>query len=641
VRQVKTLGVIFSALVVGALILAACSSSTTSTSAKVPTSGTKVTGGTVTWAELPSTTPNFIYPFMPAGFFSVANISQFQYMMYRPLYWFGSGGTLNTPLTTFNESLSLASAPVYSNGNKTVSFTLKDYNWSDGEKLTTDDVMEWMNIWHAEKSNWAAYVPNVGMPDDISSVSTSGNSVTINLTGSVNPTWFTYNMLSQITPLPQAWDVTSSNAKAGSGGCSSAAYGTADSACSAVWTFMTTQAGYNPAAVGTNNSLATYATNKLWQVVDGPWKLSAFNPDGQATFVPNTSYSGPVKPSIDKFEELPYTDESAEYNALLGGSLTMGYLPIANVPGPTSNPFTAGPNAPALSGKFYMVPFYGWSINYFPYNFSSTGNNGDAGKIFSQLYFRQAMQMLIDQPLIIQKIDKGYGVPVYGPVPNVPENNPFVSPGEKTNPYPYDPSKAMSLLKSHGWKVVPNGVDTCTKAGSASDECGAGIPSGAQLNFDLQYATGITTIDQRMSTEQSAWSSAGIKVNLSQASFDTVIGNATACSPGPSCTWQLENWGAGWIFSPDYYPTGEEIFSTGALSNYGSYSDSTNDANIKATNTTTTNLYNYEDYLSKQLPVVFQDDQATYLWEINNNLRGVVNLNSTDSTTPENFYFVK
>ena len=72
-------------------------------------------------------------------------------------------------------------------------------------------------------------------------------------------------------------------------------------------------------------------------------------------------------------------------------------------------------------------------------------------------------------------------------------------------------------------------------------------------------------------------------MTLSTGTFDTVIGNATPCS-GSGCTWQLENWGAGWIFSPDYYPSGEEIFQTGAGSNSGSYSNPTNDANIKATN---------------------------------------------------------
>jgi len=45
--------------------------------------------------------------------------------------------------------------------------------------------------------------------------------------------------------------------------------------------------------------------------------------------------------------------------------------------------------------------------------------------------------------------------------------------------------------------------------------------------------------------------------------------------------------------------------------------------------------------LAKSLPVIYQDDQATYMWEINNKLRGVVPLNVIESNDPENYYFVK
>ena len=43
-------------------VLAACSSSSSSPSASA-SSGAPVAGGTATWAELPSTTPNYIFPF--------------------------------------------------------------------------------------------------------------------------------------------------------------------------------------------------------------------------------------------------------------------------------------------------------------------------------------------------------------------------------------------------------------------------------------------------------------------------------------------------------------------------------------------------------------------------------------------------
>ncbi len=77
-------------------------------------------------------------------------------------------------------------------------------------------------------------------------------------------------------------------AKPGSGGCitDSAADGWAK--CKAVYTFMTAQ----------NKDTATYATSPLWQVVDGPWKLSSYNTAGNYTFVPNKAYSGSPKPKL-------------------------------------------------------------------------------------------------------------------------------------------------------------------------------------------------------------------------------------------------------------------------------------------------------------------------------------------------------
>ena len=47
--------------------------------------------------------------------------------------------------------------------------------------------------------------------------------------------------------------------------------------------------------------------------------------------VPNPTYSGPVKPTIKKFVELPFTSDSAEFNALVGGKVNVGYLPVQDI----------------------------------------------------------------------------------------------------------------------------------------------------------------------------------------------------------------------------------------------------------------------------------------------------------------------
>ena len=150
-----------------------------------PPSGA-ATGGAVTFAEQPQAPPNYIFPFMSLAFFSVYTINQFQYLMYRPLYWFGEGTTPN-----LNPTLSLADQPVYSNGDSTITITLKPYKWSDGETVTAKDVMFWMNMLHAEKTNWAAYAPGGGnIPDNVKSITVdSPTELTFTLTGPYNSYW--------------------------------------------------------------------------------------------------------------------------------------------------------------------------------------------------------------------------------------------------------------------------------------------------------------------------------------------------------------------------------------------------------------------------------------------------------------------
>jgi peptide/nickel transport system substrate-binding protein len=613
----------YAAMAVGALTAGLIVVGPAATSgASTPTSAT--------WAEPPMATPDFILPFYPAQLCSVDNVEQFQFLMYRPLYWFGKGATAG-----LDSSLSVGNAPTFSDGGKTVTISLKTYKFANGETVNGKDVQFFMNMYHAEKANFCGYVPNL-FPDNVTNVTNTGNSVTITFNQAYNQHWIIYNELSQITPMPAAWDVTAAGAASGSGGCASSAYGSAgDAACGKVYTFLANAAGFNPNnPSAANNSLSTYATNPLWQVVDGPWKLSAFNPDGQVTFVPNPTYSGPVKPTLKKFTEVPYTADSAEFNALVGGNLSVGYVPANDLASGTTNPLKAGANNPRLSSNYDLAALYTFGINYFPYNFSSNGGNNTVGKVFSQLYIRQAMQDLVDQPLYIKKIFKGYAVPTYGPVPVLPANN-YATTVEKTNPYPYSLSKAKSLLTSNGWKVVANGTDTCIKPGTASGDCGAGIPAGTPLKFTEQYSTGVETTTQEVTAEKASWAAAGINVTLAGASFNTVIGNAIACPKG--CSWELQNWGGGWTFAPDYYPSGEDLFSLGSVANYGDYNDATNQRLIEATDDTNVSLSTWENYLAKQLPDVFQPNQAYVLTEYNKNLKGVTPQNVFTGINPENW----
>jgi len=588
-----------------ALVAAGCSNSSPSASGTTP-----VSGGTAVFAEPPSTPPTYIFPYMSSTYASDVNLFNFQYLMYRPLYWFGNGAQ-----PTFNSSLSLADAPTF-NGTK-VTINLKNYKWSNGTQVTAQDVMFWLNMETAEPADYLAYT---NFPADVKDITVvSPTELTLVMDKAYNPTWFLYNQLSQITPMPAAWDRTAS----GPSHCD-----TTVSDCAAVYNYLNTEA----------KDVTGYVGSPLWSVVDGPWKLSAFNADGHVTFVPNKSYSGPVKPKLAAFQEVPFTTDSAEYDVLRSPSsstkIDVGYLPEQDAP---AKPAGAAVGANPVSG-YTLSPWLIWGINYFVVNYQSTTGNGP---ILKQLYFRQALEDEMNQQAVVSGPLRGYGNLTTGPVGTVPATQWLSPKGKSGNPFPFDPTKAKSLLTSHGWKVVPNGISTCTDP----TLCGPGIKKGQGLSFNLPYATGISWIVSEMTQLQSNAATIGIKLNLEPKPFAQVIstagGNCVAAKL--PCNWDMANWGGGWSFSPDYDPTGEQLFESGVVANSGGYSSPTDDSLINKT-LTSSNLqymYNWQDYLSPQLPVIWQPNGDYQLTEVANNLHGVTPQSTTLSINPEDWYFTK
>jgi peptide/nickel transport system substrate-binding protein len=588
-----------------AVVAAGCSSSSPTASGTTP-----VSGGTAVFAEPPSTPPTYIFPYISSSFISDVNLFDFQYLMYRPLYWFGVGAQ-----PVFNSSLSLANAPTF-NGTK-VTITLKNYKWSNGTPVTAQDVMFWLNMELAEPANYGAYT---NFPTDVKDITVvSPTELTMTMDKAYSPSWFLYNQLSQITPMPVAWDRTAS----GPSNCA-----TTVSDCAAVYNYLNTEA----------KDVTGYVGSPLWSIVDGPWKLSAFNADGHVTFVPNKSYSGPVKPKLAAFSEVPFTTDSAEYDVLRSPSsstkIDVGYLPEQDAP---AKPADAAVGANPVSG-YNLSAWQIWGINYFVVNYQSTTGNGP---IIKQLYFRQALEDEMNQQAVIDGPLRGYGNLTVGPVGNVPATQWLSPQGKSGNPFPYDPTKAKSLLTSHGWKVVPQGVSTCVNPSL----CGPGIKKGQGLSFTLPYATGISWIQSEMTQLQSNAATIGIKLNLEPKPFAQVTaqagGNCVAAKL--PCNWDMANWGGGWSFSPDYAPTGEQLFLSGVVANSGGYSDPADDSLINKT-LTSSNLqymYNWQNYLSAQLPVIWQPDGDYQLTEVADNLRGVTPQSTTLSINPEDWYFTK
>jgi peptide/nickel transport system substrate-binding protein len=569
-------------------------------------------------------TLSYIFPFTPLANANEYNAEQFQMELYRPLYMFGNNGNS----VAVNYPLSVANAPVYSADGKTVTITMKGWKWSDGESVDASDVIFWLNMMKAEPNNYYGYVPGL-LPDNLASYSaTDANTVVLHLKSAVSSIWFTYNQLAEITPMPGAWDVTAAGAKAGSGGCATDTAADKWAKCTAVYKFISAQA----------QNAKTYATNPVWAVVDGPWKLSSFstNSSGPVTsFVPNTAYSGSPKPQLAGFTYYAYTDDTTEYTALKTGQVDVGTIPdqdMAPVTGtqvlPSTNP---------LGSTFNLQPWYNYGIQYYEINF----NNPTIGPAFKQLYVRQAIQELVDQEGMAKTVQRGYAYPTTGAVPSQPPNQ-WTPAIQKANsgagPYPFSVANATSLLTSHGWKNV-GGVMTCQTAA----KCGAGIAAGTKLSFTMDYATGVTYFQQEISIYKSDLSEAGVQVTLVPQSFNTIIGESQPCkATAAACKWQALFFG-GWNYNgPGFEPTGEPLYQTGATSNAGSYSDPQEDNLINLTHSSSSLavFQQYATYTAQQLPAVIYFPDYYNIAAVNSKLANV-GLNPLADLLPEYWYFTK
>ncbi len=600
-----------------------------------PTSpaGAKLSGGTVYFTEGSDATPNYIFPMFSPQVCSTTNFNQLMAMMYRPLYWYG-----NDYRPTVDYSYSVGQVPQFTDGDRTVTLKLNQYKWSDGETVTSRDLVFWMNVLKASPATeWCGYVPGYFPDNVVSYTAPNPQTLVLHLNKAYNPEWFIYNELSQITPLPLAWDRTSLSQPAPSSD-NGHLPDTTKAGAAAVYKFLDSQ----------SRKLGNWATSPLWGVVDGPFRLQGFTSTGQVTLVPNPDYSGSPKATIAKLVELPFTSEAAIYNQVRSGGPSA--ISVANLP-----PQYA-PQISTLAAEGYDDnKAASYSVNYFPLNFNSSAATAPGGEpvrfIFRQLYFRQAFQHLIDQQGWISAFLDHTANPTYNPIPPSPPSPLVATSAISTNPYPFSVSAAKALLTANGWKVVPGGTTTCTKPGTATGDCGAGAQAGEGISFNLDYESGVVAVQDEMNDLEAQAKKVGIDVSLTTHPFATVIGNAVACQPAQStCKWTAQNWGAGWIYGPDYLPTGESLYGPGAVANYGSYDDPTTTKTIDATITGPASdeqqaLTAYAKRIEQQVPVVFGPTSvgtyggyATTL--VDKHLGGYV-ANALGFMNPEDWYFTK
>jgi peptide/nickel transport system substrate-binding protein len=554
-------------------LLAACGGSSPHVGSGTATKGQLVRGGTVTVAELPGSSPNDIFPLQPATNEDGYNVN-LTMGSWPSLVVEGDG-----PQSIVNPQESLYSSLTWSDNDSVITMVLKPWKWSDGVPITARDFTFVYNLLKANYSDWIDYATG-GFPTDVTKVATPNSStVVLDLNRSYNPEYYVANELYDVPLLPQhVMDRESLTGKVGN-------YDETAAGAKAVWSFLQKQ--------GADES--TFTTSPLWQVVDGPWRISTFDSDGYYAWTPNTAYSGPDKPILSKVINTPFTTDAATMDTLRANtSLTMAALPLNDVK-----------QIPALEAEGYAaasVPTPGVA------EIVPNLYNPATGPLARPLYIRQALEDLIDRPLIVSKIFAGYADPGNGPVP-VTYGQQWDSPAEKAGgPYPYSPSKAIALLKDNGWRVVPGGESTCQRAGSGSGDCGAGITAGEGLGFTLLYSSGTTTTDEMNADIQSTEELAGIKLTLKPEPFNTITATTGPCNasshPAATCAWQLLEYGYD-PYSLD--PSGAGLFNTGGVNNYGGYSSTEMNSLINETEygSSQSAFFAYENYAADQLPFLW------------------------------------
>jgi peptide/nickel transport system substrate-binding protein len=455
-------------------------------------------GGTATFALQPTDDFSWMLPLENSDNEEPWELSTDE-SLWLPLYFPGDGSK-----PVINYSLSLGNPPVYSDHDQTITITLKHFKWSNGQPVTTRDVEFFFNLYKAGESKIGTYVPGE-FPGNIASIDyPNATTFVLHLKRPFGEQWYTDNQLINIVPMPQrAWDVESAGGKVGN-------YDLTTNGATKVFNFL----------YGQSEKLSTYASNTLWKVVDGPFTVTSFDSvSGRTELTANPAYDGPDKSRLSHVIIESFPSAAAEVDALRSGEIDYGYIPYSDyglVGYFKSHGYTVAPWAPDYEESVEL----GWTSPTY-------------GPFIRQLYIREALQHLINEPLYLKTTLDGIGQLTYGPVPNIP-GSPYVSPQERTDPYPFSIKSARSLLTDHGWKMGSSGFMVCARAGTANNECGKGIAKGRLLSLRMDFTiTDLVNLSAQAQYFQTSAKQAGIDVDLHPEQATTMYSIDGVCPPGP------------------------------------------------------------------------------------------------------------
>lgn len=359
------------------------------------------------------------------------------------------------------------------------------------------------------------------------------------------------------------------------------------------------------------NSIGDQPSNPVYKVVDGPYTIAKSVQDQYWDFKINPHFSGSHKPTIP---EVVYDYEASDASTF--ADLEKGNVELAHIP---LNYYK--PAEKLANYRIVKEPLFSYS--YDRLNFNPQAVNGE-GALLDQLYIRQALQYGVDQQGILKSVLLGFGTITNGPVPYAPHNAYFDYSMQEY--YAFNINQGKSLLEAHGWKLV-NGVME---------------KNGQPLQFQVLYGTGSTTLVDELQIMQADWAKEGIKVELKGEAPTTV--SALETTPADATKWAIVA-GGGWIYAPDFYPSGGGLYKPGAGFNFGAYNDPHANQLINLTyeggtpNQVAARFTAYQKYMTQQLPDLWVPNED-YIWAVSKNLHGFAsNFSAFWSYTPDNFLY--